>query len=520
MDQLYVYIVGFLLLLAIIDLIVGVSNDAVNFLNSAIGSRVSSRRNIMIIASMGILVGVSLSTGMMEVARKGIFNPQLFTFSDVMVIFLAVMLTDIFLLDLFNTHGLPTSTTVSIVFELLGTSVIVALLKTNFQVIQLEQYINTTSALVIISGIFLSVGIAFVAGSIVQFISRVIFSYDYREKPNYKAIIWSSMALTILLFFILIKGASNNIFMTEAMKSWINSNVGLIIIACAFSSFLITAILWVLKIDLFKIIVLVGTFSLALSFASNDLVNFVGVPLAGFQSFKAWGLANAAADSYTMSILNQPIRTDGYLLIIAGVIMIITLWLSKKARSVTETEVNLASHDTDNERFKPNRFSSGLVKLGLKSYNVLKEITPKKVGVTISNQLDPKRRVYQKNPPAFDTVRAAVNLTTASILISLATSLKLPLSTTYVSFMVAMGTALADRAWGRKSAANRISGVLVVLGGWFFTAFIAFIASSIFALMIYLWGIMGMGVVLVVVSGSLIYNHRVFRKKDDKRSSV
>ena len=511
MDHLYIYILAVLLLLAIIDLIVGVSNDAVNFLNSAVGSKVTTRKNILIIASLGIFLGASLSSGMMEVARKGIFNPEMFTFADVMIIFLAVMLTDILLLDFFNSFGLPTSTTVSIVFELLGAAVILAAVKSNFDPELINQYINSDSALTIIGGIFLSVGVAFIFGIVIQFMSRILFSYNYENGTKWKAPIWSSVALTILMYFILIKGAKHNIFLSVEIKKWITDHTILLLFSGLGISLFITLILSMIQVNVLKVVVLVGTFSLALSFASNDLVNFIGVPLAGLSSFQSWASSAMPAGEYRMFALQQPILIEGYLLVVAGIIMISALWFSRKARGVTATEVNLASTSTQNERFKANKVSKGVVRAGLKSYEFIKGVTPKKISHAIKKQYTPTVPHPDRNPPAFDLVRASVNLTAASILISMATSFKLPLSTTYISFMVAMGTALADRAWGRKSAAQRISGVFTVLSGWFMTAFIAFSVSAFIAFVIYKLEVVGLVLVALGIIFSLTVSHKLFK---------
>lgn len=521
MPELYLIIVFILFALAILDLVVGVSNDAVNFLNSAIGSQVAPRRIIMIVASLGIFAGASFSSGMMEIARKGIFNPEFFFFDDIMVIFLAVMITDIILLDLFNTFGMPTSTTVSIVFELLGASVMVSLLKVIEQgdsIVAVGDYINTSSALVIIAGIFLSVSIAFVVGSLVQWISRLIFSFHYEKRLSWVGAAWAGLALSTLTYFLLVKGAKGASFLSDEFISWVDSHTGLLMLGSfAIWTVIMQVLVSVFKVNILRIVVLFGTFSLAMAFAGNDLVNFIGVPIAGLQSFLNWSDAGVAADAYNMAFLGEAVRTPTYLLLIAGTIMILTLWFSKKARSVTETEVNLGRQEDGAERFRPNVLAQGIVRisriLGINAQKIL----PASIWERADQNFEPLREPKKKGevPPAFDLVRASVNLTTASMLIATATSFKLPLSTTFVSFMVAMGTSLADRAWGRDSAVFRVSGVLNVVGGWFLTALIAFTAAGIFAFLIYTfqaWAIFS----LVALALFLISRTFVLHRKQEK----
>ena len=517
MAEYYLIVVIVLFVLAVTDLIVGVSNDAVNFLNSAVGSKVASRTVIMIVASAGIFIGATFSSGMMEVARSGIFNPQFFSFDEVMVIFLAVMLTDIILLDLFNTFGMPTSTTVSIVFELLGAAVLLSIVKVVNQGSsfgELATYINHTKALAIISGIFLSIAIAFTVGAIVQYFSRLLFSFDYEKKSRWLSALWSGVSAAALTYFLVIKGVKGASFVTDDFIIWVQTH--------AFRMFLISVVVWSLLmyglarfgVNIFRIIVLFGTFSLAMAFAGNDLVNFIGVPIAGLESYVSWSGSQWLPSDMFMDTLAAPVRTNSLLLMAAGAIMIATLWLSKKAQSVTETEVNLGRQQEGYERFSPNFISRWLVRQSQRLAD--------KTGRTIPQSWIDKAEssfngnIISKNQASFDLIRASVNLTVASILVAFATSLKLPLSTTYVSFMVAMGTSLADRAWGRDSAVYRVAGVINVIGGWLATALIAFTVAGLFALIIYFFRLPGT-LVLFVLAMVLIYRTFTYHRKKEIR---
>lgn len=494
----YLIIVVLLFILAISDLIVGVSNDAVNFLNSAIGSKVAKWRTIMIVASVGILVGATFASGMMEVARKGIFNPEYFVFAEVMVIFLSVMLTDIILLDLFNTFGLPTSTTVSIVFELLGAAVSVAAIKvmSNGEGLSaLSTYINTDSAILIIVGIFLSVGVAFTIGALVMYVTRLLFTFNFEKKMRWVGVVWSGLALTALSYFLLIKGLKGASFVPEIIKQWTVENTLTLLVVTSIVMIILSYVLDALKVNILRIVVLVGTFSLAMAFAGNDLVNFIGVPLAGFESYNTWQASGEAANSLMMDSLAAKYPAKTYMLLLAGLVMVLTLWFSKKARSVTETEVNLGRQSEGLERFDSNFLSRGIVRGLTSMFSSSGKVLPNGVSKKVDKAFA-ARTVKEANPPAFDLVRASVNLTVASILIAIATSMKLPLSTTYVSFMVAMGTSLADRAWGRDSAVYRVAGVLNVIGGWFMTAIIAFSVAGIFAYLISTFG--GWAIAIIV----------------------
>ena len=519
MTTLYIILVVVLFALAISDLIVGVSNDAVNFLNSAIGSKSAPFWALMIVASIGIVVGATFSSGMMEIARKGIFHPQHFYFSEIMIIFLAVMITDVILLDMFNTFGLPTSTTVSIVFELLGAAVAVSIIKISNDpnALEMSEYINTGKALAIISGILLSVIVAFSVGAIVQYFTRLIFSFNYKKNVKYYGSIWGGIAISAITYFILIKGAKGASFMTDEMKSLISHNTVIIL----FSSFFIWTILlqllsWLFNLNVLKTIVLVGTFALAMAFAGNDLVNFIGVPLAGFESFKAW-IADSAnnPDTFAMSMLTGKIKTPTEYLIIAGLIMVITLWISKKARSVVKTSLDLSRQEAGEERFGSSFFARSVVRGGLNINKYITKIIPVAISRRIDKQFDQSIYILEEtkeDKASFDLVRASVNLVVASILISFATSLKLPLSTTYVTFMVAMGTSLADRAWGRESAVYRVTGVLAIIGGWFFTALIAFTVSFIIALLINWGGIFAI-FILILLAVFIIYRTHILHSK-------
>ena len=499
LENLYLFFVLALGFLAIADLIVGVSNDAVNFLSSAIGSKAVSFKKIMIIASFGIALGAIFSSGMMEVARKGIFNPELYYFDEIMIIFLAVMITDIILLDFFNTLGLPTSTTVSIVFELLGAAVSIAAYKIweNSQSInELITYINYSKATQIILGIILSVFIAFTIGAIVQWVSRLILSFDFKRNSNIVSSIFGGIAITSITYFILIKGIKGtsysditfDYFQGETINSVIESNASLIIIYLTLIWSLISFFLIeVYRTNIYKIIILVGTFALALAFAGNDLVNFIGVPIAAWQSYEAWTISGIPADQLSMGILSSKVETPNLILFFAGAIMVITLWFSSRAKNVLKTSIDLSDQSEIKEKFKANILAKYLVTFFVGLNSGIQKIVPAKIKEIIETRFAPSNQLLLSNTiiekPAFDMVRASVNLIVASILISIATSYKLPLSTTYVTFMVAMGTSLSDRAWGSESAIFRVSGVLNVIGGWFITAIVAFSAAALVALL-------------------------------------
>ncbi len=521
MENVYLFFVIALFILAISDLVVGVGNDAVNFLNSAIGSKVAPYYVILSIAAVGVLFGATFSSGMMEIARQGVFHPDQFYFKEIMVIFLAVMITDIILLDTFNTFGLPTSTTVSIVFELLGAAVAVSLYKIYFtpdSIPELGNYINSARALGIISGILLSVVIAFTVGSIVQFFTRILFTFNYERKLPFFGAIWAGFAVTAIVYFILVKGASGASFMTESTVIWIEQNT-ISILLYSFIGFAVIAQLLILlfKLNIFRIIVLIGTFSLSMAFAGNDLVNFIGVPIAGYESFKLFlSDPSQTPTTMTMESLLEPIQTPTGFLLAAGGIMVLALFFSKKARSVSKTEVNLARQSEGYERFSSSVFARTIVRKVLDANKVLKKVLPKKVTKFINKRFDQalyiRRKKIRKDDASFDILRASVNMVIASILIAFATSMKLPLSTTYVTFMVAMGTSLSDRAWGRESAVYRVTGVITVIGGWFFTAFSAFAVAFIFAYFISWGGIIAAIIAIGVAFGFVVRTHYIHKR--------
>ncbi|MEH6704171.1 MAG: inorganic phosphate transporter [Galbibacter orientalis] len=530
MEQFYIFMLVVLFVLAITDLTVGVSNDAVNFLNSAVGSKAASLKTILIIASIGVAVGAIFSSGLMEVARKGIFNPGQFYFDEIMIIFMAVMITDILLLDLFNSLALPTSTTVSIVFELLGASVAISILKiikANDAIGALGNYINGDKAAEIIFGILLSVVIAFIVGAFVQWISRFIFSFHYEKRIKYVGGIFGGIAITAITYFILIKGIKGVSVIPQSFLDFIDGNK-LLIVAFCFVVFtgISQIIISFTKLNILKIIILIGTFALALAFAGNDLVNFIGVPIAAYQSYELWHGAYQASGvlptEYTMNSLSGQVETPTYMLILAGLVMVVTLWLSKKARSVMYTEINLARSGEGAEKFQPNFLSRFIVRASVNLNQAIAVVLPDEIQQRIEKRFskpESKRTKKNADEPAFDMVRAAVNLMVASILISMATSLKLPLSTTYVSFMVAMGTSLSDKAWGRESAVYRVAGVFNVIGGWFITAIVAFVAAAIFATIIYY----GKGialVVLLIIAVLLITRSFLSYKKKEKEKEA
>ncbi|MFC2097337.1 inorganic phosphate transporter [Bacteroidota bacterium] len=521
MDNLYLIIVIILFCLAISDLIVGVSNDAVNFLSSSFGSKAAPRNIILIIAAIGILVGATFSDGMMEVARKGIFHPDHFFFSEIMIIYFAVMITDVILLDAFNTLRLPTSTTVSIVFELLGAAVAVSIIKitsSGGSLSDLGEYINSAKALLIITGILLSVIIAFSIGALVQYIARLAFTFNMNKTIKYLGALWGGIAISAITYFILIKGAKGSSFINSETVAFIQDNT-LLILALSFVGWtiILQLFMWFTKINVLKLIVLVGTFALAMAFAGNDLVNFIGVPLAGFESFKTF-MADPGADPnlFSMAALGAKVKTPTIYLLIAGLIMVLTLWFSKKARSVTKTTLDLSRQDEGEERFESTPFSRSLVRLTRNINQFFSSLTPQPIKNTIEKRFNNSsiNNSHAPDAPSFDLLRASVNLVVASILIAIGTSLKLPLSTTYVTFMVVMGTSLSDRAWGRESAVYRISGVITVITGWFFTAFSAFVLAFIAAIIIKFFGIYAI-IVLTALASLLLYKtHIVFKKKE------
>ena len=523
MDNIYLLMIVALAILAIADLVVGVSNDAVNFLNSAIGSKGVSFKTIMIVASLGIAFGALSSSGMMEVARKGIFLPSEFYFNEIMIIFMAVMITDILLLDFFNTLGMPTSTTVSIVFELLGAAVVMSLIKisnSNTETFSdLSHYINTEKASEIILGILLSVIIAFSVGAFVQYISRILLSFKFEQKAKWVAALFGGIAATAITYFILIKGLKGANFVSVDFKEFVFANsLFIVTISFVFWTGLSALITGYFKISVYKFIIIIGTFAIAMAFAGNDLVNFIGVPIGAWQSYLDWHSSGVAAESYRMVKMSEPQEAPIYLLFAAGIVMVLTLWFSKKARAVLKTSIDLSSQINVKERFEPNLLSRNLVRFTTMISKYHDSLIPNSIKKRIDKQFEKPVIKIEKDKkqelPAFDMVRAAVNLVVASILISIATSMKLPLSTTYVTFMVAMGTSLADRAWGRESAVYRVAGVLKVIGGWFFTAFSAFVAAGILAYLIYIGDAPMIAVLLLLTVLLLVRNYIKHKKKD------
>ena len=528
MEYIYLFFVVALLVLAVADLSVGVGNDAVNFLNSAIGARVAPFFFIMLVAALGVLVGSVFSSGMMEVARSGIFNPDQFYFSEIMIIFLAVMITDMILLDAFNTFGLQTSTTVSIVFELLGAAVAIGMVKSisaGEGLQEIGQYINSGRALAIISAILLSVVIAFTVGTLVQFLTRLIFTFQYQRKMPYLGGIWSGLAISGIVYFLILKGASGAAFIKPETLQWIDQNAALLMLYCfVFFAILFQVLINAFKVNVLRIVILTGTFALAMAFASNDLVNFIGVPLAGLESYMLF-LSDSSIDpgSYTMESLLEPVQTPTIYLVIAGVIMIITLAFSKKARSVTQTEIDLARQSEGYERFSASPLSRNILRLGLEINKFFLWILPgfaiRRINKSFSRPDHTNHSKSAKDATYFDQLRASINLVVASILIALATSLTLPLSTTYVTFMVAMGTSLSDRAWGRESAVYRISGVITVIGGWFFTALAAFTVAFTVALVIHWGGIVAAVLAVFGAFAIVVRTYHVHKKRARKRAA-
>lgn len=542
MENIYIVIVALLFCLAAFDLIVGVSNDAVNFLNSALGSKAARWKTIMIVASLGILIGAVSSGGMMEVARKGIFNPHHFYFNEIMVLFLAVMITDIIMLDLFNTFAMPTSTTVSVVFEILGASIAISVIKVIDGGLPMNYlfnndnpaegiigYMNWEKAGQIISGILLSVLFAFTLGAIVQFIARFLFSFQYEKRLKFIGSFWAGLSLTSILYFLIFKGMGGIVkgvdkgSMTTFQQliyqfyDLIKTNTIEFLVISVLVLSVVMFVLQLFKVNSLKIIVLFGTFALAMAFAGNDLVNFIGVPIAGWQSFNLWVESGVDPNELLMTAMSGKVATPYFLLALAGIIMTLTLWFSKKARSVTETEINLGAQSEIDERFKPNFFARAIVNGTSFANNIVKKIMPK----TISDKIEKKFTMpvieISEGAAHFDMVRASVNLVMASVLIAIATEMKLPLSTTYVSFMVAMGASLADRAWGRESAVYRVAGVLNVIGGWFLTAILASSAAAIFATIMYFGGITAIIALVGLVIFSIYKTSRLHKKSLKKK---
>ena len=527
MDNLYTFMLIAITVLAAIDIIVGVSNDAINFLNSAIGSKAISVRTIMIVASLGIFVGAVYSSGLMEVARKGIFVPAMFNFNEIMYIFMAVMITDILLLDFFNTLGLPTSTTVSIVFNLLGAAVVMSLIKIGASDTQtfadLGSYINTKKALQIIRGIVMSVFIAFTVGAIVQWVSRLIFTFQTENKIGNCSECYSTKNGAKVFNFIFLKGLKGTPYYKD-LKGSIEGNE-MYIIGASFALWLIVSYVFqaLTKKTILLVVIAVGTFGLALAFSGNDLVNFIGVPMAAYHSYEAWVASGVDATLFSMEVLDKKVPAEPLLLFISGGIMVVTLWFSKKAKTVAETEISLSRQNETHEKFQPNFISRGIVKGATQLSNYFSIIVPKPIQEKIEKSFQTPEIVLTKDQsvdaPAFDLIRASVNLMVAGILIAIATTMKLPLSTTYVTFMVAMGTSFADRAWGRESAVYRVAGVLNVIGGWFGTAIGAFIASGIVVFLINMNPTVITPIFLLLTAVLLYRNYVSHKNKSSKLSN-
>lgn len=516
MEWMYLGMVIFLFILAAFDLWVGVSNDAVNFLNSAIGSRAAKFRTLVLIAGIGVFCGCVLSNGMMDIARHGIFSPQYFSFQDVMYIYLAVMVTDIVLLDIFNSFGMPTSTTVSMVFELLGAAFAFTMLKIadGSTALSMADYLNTSKALEVIMGIFLSVPIAFVFGSLIQYITRIVFTFSIVKNIRYKIGIFGGIAITAILYFMLFKGLKDLSFMNADVKNYIHTHI-LIILGCIFVvATIVMQLLHALKVNVFRVIVLIGTLALSTAFAGNDLVNFIGVPLAGFSSFcdfTAHG-AGFTPSTFMMSSLTESAKTPIYFLAAAGAIMVFALATSKKARKVTETEVGLSRKNEGDEMFGSSKVARSLVRWGNSIGTAMSNITPTPIARFIDSRFQVPEEAID-NQAAYDMCRASTNLVMSSLLIALGTSLKLPLSTTFVTFMVAMGSSLADRAWSRESAVFRITGVLTVIGGWFITAGVAFSACFFVAMAMNFGGVVAVFIIVAAGIYSIIHSQQRFTKK-------
>ncbi|MEG8946280.1 inorganic phosphate transporter [Rosettibacter firmus] len=526
----YLFFLFILIILAISDLMVGVANDAVNFINSAVGSKVSTRKVILSFATVGILFGALFSSGMMEVARKGIFNPSMFTFPNLMIVFLAVMFVDVLFLDFYNTFGLPTSTTVSMVSSLFGASVFMSLIKiheANSSIDNIVNYINVVKVTGIFSAIFLSVLISFTAGSIIQFLSRLIFTFNYEKRLKRYGAIWGSLALTSIVYFIFVKGIKGASFLSDDIIKWVLQNSIIVLtISFVFWALILEMVILFTNINILKPIVLIGTSSLALSFAANDLVNFIGVPLAGLSSYK---LASNSTNPFTMTMegLLEPAKTNPLLLLAAGLIMALTIWKSKKAQTVTRTEINLGRQFDGYEKFDSSPIARSIVRVSFLFGKKVKSIIPKKIYKKIDKRFDSDNVEYtghnKKEKPAFDLIRATVNLMVSSCLISLGTAYTLPLSTTYVTFMVAMGTSFADRSWGRESAVYRVSGVITVIAGWVLTAFIAFLMAGILTLIFYygkLAAVIGTSILTIYIFIRTALIHKEADKKIQKKELV
>lgn len=520
MEQIYIVMLVALAILASVDLMVGVANDAVNFLNSGIGSKAVSFKTLMIVASIGIALGALFSSGMMEIARSGIFTPSMFTFNDVMIIFLAVMVTDVLLLDIFNSLGLPTSTTVSIVFSLLGGAVCLGTYKlvSGDTDGSLLQFINQEKATEIITSILLSVVLSFSIGGFVQYISRILFSFEYEKKVKYFGAIFGGIGITAITFFILFKGLKSSSFMTKDLKEFMTDHQ-LMIIAVSFVFWtILSQVLITLKVNIFKIIIIIGTFALALAFAGNDLVNFIGVPMAALESYHIYVANGSDANMMMGALASSEIKANFWLLLLGGLIMVYTIWTSKKAKDVIATGVDLSRQSEGTEKFDANNLSRVVVRGVMYVGQGLNYVLPKTIQLNIDKRFEkPNVKINKNDAPAFDMVRASVNLMVASILIAIGTSLKLPLSTTYVTFMVAMGTSFADRAWDRESAVFRVAGVINVIGGWFITAFAAFLTAGLITIVLQFGKVFAFFALMILVTILMYKSARNHSKKSKEK---
>ncbi|MCL2245789.1 MAG: inorganic phosphate transporter [Lentimicrobiaceae bacterium] len=527
-ETFYFLLIGFLFCLAIFDLTVGVANDASNFLSQALGSKAGKVKTILAVAALGILVGTIFSNGMMEIARNGIFQPQHYFFKEIMFILIATILTDVILLDLFNTLGLPTSTTVSLIFELLGATFAMATIKIfNNPEYTYAMLLNTDKALQVILGIFLSVAIAFVIGSFVQYIVRIIFTFDFKKNMKYFAAIFGGIAITSIIYFMLIKGLKDVGFMTPEVKANILAHSGKILLVCfGFFTILMQLLYWC-KVNILKVIVLTGTFALALAFAGNDLVNFIGVPLAGFSAFQAYmGAGGGSIDMMEPMTALASVKNGGtayaapwYFLVGSGIIMVLTIVFSKKAKKVIKTSLSLSNQGEGEEMFSSSALARNIVRGTRRMDTYVANNTPNSISRWLNKRFS-REGIKLEDGAAFDLIRASVSLIIASLLIALGTSLKLPLSTTYVTFMVAMGTSLADKAWGRESAVYRVSGVINVIGGWFITAFAAFMITALVLVVLWFGGGIALIITIVVVIVILVHNQIVFIKKNKQEDSA
>lgn len=523
MDPIFIVILIVLAILAVVDLVVGVTNDAVNFIGASLGTKIASKRTILIVASIGILVGVVTSNGMMEVARSGVYHPEMFTFTEVMMLLVGAMLADVILLNTFNMLGLPTSTTVSLIFELLGSAVAVTCYKvandSGLTLADVGSFINSGKALAMISAILVSVVLSFAVGVVIMYISRILFSFRYEKRMNSFGSLWCGVALVGILYFAIFKGLKSSGLISAETMQMLNDNMSLILLYCWIGFSLILFVLQRLKVNIMKITILSGTFALALAFAGNDLVNFIGVPMAGYDSYN---LALESGDvNMMMSGLAGPAKVNTWILVGAGVVMVLTLFFSRTAMKVAETSINLASQNDEDERFNSTAFSRAMVRFAVNANNLYEKVMPRKIAVAIERQFEPIPE-EERDGKAYDNIRAVVNLSAAAILICIGTSFKLPLSTTYVIFMVAMGSSLADRAWGRESAVYRISGVMVVISGWFMTAISAFIISFVIGISL-MWGGWAALVIVILLCGYALCHNLIFKSKkstDEKKTMI